>query len=124
NQRVDYTLSNTHWYTCTTRVPWQRGSVILRLKEFAVDYFWTEAGGFGKERPGHFEDLTSSSSHCLPKAPGAPIRDRSVRPPATDTHADTLISSLFTDTRLMTGGEQRGRPVFTQTGEVTQVSPT
>ncbi|KAK5849061.1 hypothetical protein PBY51_008735 [Eleginops maclovinus] len=82
NQRVDYTLSNTHWYTCTTRVPWQHGPVILRLKEFAVDYFWTEAGSFGKERPGHFEDLTSSSSHCLPKAPGAA---------PTHTHLHNLI---------------------------------
>lgn len=44
--------------------------MILRLKEFAVDYFWAEAGGFGNERPGHFEDLTSSS-HRLPNATGA-----------------------------------------------------
>lgn len=78
------TCSNTHPYACTTRVPWQRvfpqrRPVILRLKEFAVDYFWTEAGSFGKERPGHFEDLTSSS-HCLPKAPGA------APTPATHTH--------------------------------------
>lgn len=65
----------THAHPCETRVPWQhvfpqRRPVILRLKEFAVDYFWTEAGSFGKERPGHFEDLTSSS-HCLPTALGA-----------------------------------------------------
>ncbi len=81
------TCSNTHPYTCTTRVPWQRvfpqrRPVILRLKEFAVDYFWTEAGSFGKERPGHFEDLTSSS-HCLPKALGA------APTPATHTHLHT-----------------------------------
>lgn len=66
-----HTLARVH----DPESPWQsvfpqRRPVILRLKEFAVDYFWTEAGSFGKERPGHFEDLTSSS-HCLPKAPGA-----------------------------------------------------
>lgn len=65
----------TRAHPCETRVPWQhvfpqRRPVILRLKEFAVDYFWTEAGSFGKQRPGHFEDLTSSS-HCLPTALGA-----------------------------------------------------
>lgn len=71
-----------HTLRHTLVVPWQRvfpqrRLVILRLKEFSVDYFWTEAGSFGKERPGHFEDLTSSS-HCLPKSLGVA--------PATHTH--------------------------------------
>ena len=87
NQKDDCMHAHTHThtliqYTCT--VPWQsvfpqHGPVILRLKEFAVDYFWTEAGSFGKERPGHFEDLTSSS-RCLPTALGA------AQTPATHTH--------------------------------------
>lgn len=84
SERPLHACTWTHTYTCTDRVPWQRvfpqrRPVILRLKEFAVDYFWTEAGSFGKKRPGHFEDLTSSS-HCLPKALGA------APAPATHTH--------------------------------------
>lgn len=61
--------------------------VILRLKEFAVDYvFWAEAGGFGEERPGHFEDLPKQQ----PRAP----RSRGIRLDAhvhahTRTHTET-----------------------------------
>lgn len=44
-----------------------------------MDYFWTEAGSFGKKRQGHFEDLTSSS-RCLPTTLGA------AHTPAFHTH--------------------------------------
>lgn len=58
--------------------------VILRLKEFAVDYvFWAEAGGFGDKRPGHFEDLPSSSCG-LPGAVGS-----AWMPTCTHAHTET-----------------------------------
>lgn len=44
------------------------------------------------------------------KVPPQPIRDRSAAVQPTDTH--TLISSLFTDTRLITRREPRGTPLF------------
>lgn len=70
--------------------------VILRLKEFAVDYFWTEAGSFGKERPGHFEDLTGSSRRCLPKSPRV-----AAPPPAAHTYMHAISSSSASRIRLI-----------------------
>lgn len=71
------------------------GPVILRLKEFALDYFWTEAASFGTERPSDFEDLNSS----LPKPRGGPDAPHA-RGERWNTTTGTLIGILLTNPQV------------------------